>query len=263
MRPVTFFSALCAAALASAEPQLAKVFIQPIHKSNPKPQLLAEVEYDIAKPSAAGVILFEAPEIPDDATLARIGIYDAKTAKWLSSTSVASVENFARGYSPTVLLSVDSKGSILGASCRGIGVDAGQTRDFGPQAVVTVSSKGKQPELNKPVVLSPEGKNAVEEEKTLFQKYRTPTRLFCLQLLTRVQVLVVNRNRCVCAIDWGRRQEVIDHVGIRFERTTCFFALEPGVLVTYSSRDCVRPSSRSSCPSQATIAHVAGGVLFS
>lgn len=61
---------------------------------------------------------------------------------------------------------------MLGASVKGVKIDAGHTRDFGPQAVVVVQGAGKQPDLNKPVVLSPEGRKVQPEaEKSFLQKY--------------------------------------------------------------------------------------------
>ncbi|KAL8334529.1 hypothetical protein RB598_009012 [Gaeumannomyces tritici] len=137
----------------------------------------------------AAVTAFEAPELPDDdgdvaAALVRIGVYDAAAGRWASSTSVASAASFGRGYAPhfvlTVLLQSDGGGSskgeaaavVVGAACRGVRVDAGATRDFGPQAVVVPAGRGRQPALNRPVVLSAEGKQVPPvEEKTLLQKY--------------------------------------------------------------------------------------------
>lgn len=60
---------------------------------------------------------------------------------------------------------------MLGVSVKSARIDAGQTRDFGPQVVVRATSRGKQAALNKPVVLNPEGKlDAPIVEKTLLQK---------------------------------------------------------------------------------------------
>ena len=60
----------------------------------------------------------------------------------------------------------------MGAALKGVRIDAGQTRDFGPKAVVLVDRLGSQPELNKPVVLAPNGKKVEPEpEKTMLQKY--------------------------------------------------------------------------------------------
>ncbi|KAF6822833.1 hypothetical protein CMUS01_10937 [Colletotrichum musicola] len=175
MRATTFLSAFFAATVAAAaEARLAKIYIEPVSLAASKaaPVPLAEVEYDVTNPSEATVASFELPELPEDgARLVRVGVYDPASAQWTSSVSVASTENFAKGYSPNILLSVDADGNVIGAGLKGVMVDAGVTRDFGPQAVVRVARQGKTPELNKPIVLSPEGKKVVQEEKTLFQKY--------------------------------------------------------------------------------------------
>ncbi|KAI0843406.1 hypothetical protein F5Y06DRAFT_254865 [Hypoxylon sp. FL0890] len=165
-------AALALASLASATDRTAAIYIQPVSQSPAAPAPLAEIRYDpAAAASDAEVISYEAPEIPDETRLVRIGVYNPSAKRWESSTSVASVENFSKGYSPTLILSVDQKGDVLSAALRGVRIDAGQTRDFGPQALVLVTEPGKQPELNKPIVLSPEGKNVVQEERTFLQKY--------------------------------------------------------------------------------------------
>ncbi|KAJ9141937.1 hypothetical protein NKR23_g7591 [Pleurostoma richardsiae] len=172
MRLPTLLSTLAAAAVASAQIRTATIYIQPISPSSSSPAPLAEVQYDVADTSGQAEILsFEPPEIPEDAELVRIGAYDKAGARWVGSASVASVSNLGKGYSPVVTVSVDGKGEVLGAALKGVRIDAGQTRDFGPKAVVQVALPGKQPDLNKPVVLSPEGKKVVQEEKTFLQKY--------------------------------------------------------------------------------------------
>ncbi|KAI1494633.1 hypothetical protein F5X96DRAFT_665526 [Biscogniauxia mediterranea] len=163
--------ALSLASLVSADGQTAAIYVQPVSQSPSAPAPLAEIQYDPAAASEAEIVSYEAPELPEDAKLVRIGVYNPSSKQWESSTSVASVENFSKGYSPTVILSVDQKGAVVGAALRGVGIDAGQTRDFGPQAIVLTTQPGKQPDLNKPVVLSPEGKTVVPEEKTFLQKY--------------------------------------------------------------------------------------------
>ncbi|KAL7623831.1 hypothetical protein AAE478_005387 [Parahypoxylon ruwenzoriense] len=164
--------ALAGLASAAAADRTAAIYIQPVSQSAVAPALLAEIAYDPSSPAeTAEVISYEAPELPEEARLVRIGVYSASAGRWESSTSVASVDNFGKGYAPTLLLSVDEEGQVFGAALRGVRIDAGQTRDFGPKAVVLATRPGSQPELNKPVVLSPEGKNVVPEEKTFFQKY--------------------------------------------------------------------------------------------
>ena len=201
---------LAATSASAASARKANVYIQPVSSSS-SPHLLAEIRYDpfydvaAASAAAAGqqqqqdassstasgaaeaaaeIISYEAPkfELDDDSdggsdsttasTLLRIGIYDPATASWVSSTSVLSSENFGKGYSPQILLSVDARsGDVVGAALKGVRIDAGQTRDFGPQVVLLSDALGKQPDLNKPVVLAPNGKRPEPEvEKTMLQK---------------------------------------------------------------------------------------------
>lgn len=201
MRLLALASAvLAASAFVSADSQTAQIYIQAVGSSS-SPVPLAEITYDITNPeTATSVTSYEAPELPESASLVRIGLYDSRAKKWTGSTSVASVENFGKGYSPHFLLSVDATKvsgtgteaegvTVLGASLRGVRIDAGQTRDFGPQAKLVMTSRGKQPELNKPVVLSPEGKKVEkEEEKTFLQK-------FVWRSLTVIGVILI----CACA----------------------------------------------------------------
>ncbi|KAI1018459.1 hypothetical protein LB503_005896 [Fusarium chuoi] len=172
MRIITFLSTICAAALVAAEQRTAQVYIQPILSSPSTPQILAEVAYDAASLISTEIVSYEAPELPESASLVRVGIYDPKSSRWIAGTTAASTENFDRGYAPTILLSVDESGDVRSVALKGVRVDAGQTRDFGPKAVVIAEKKGAQPELNKPVVLSPNGRKTAEEEpKSLLQKY--------------------------------------------------------------------------------------------
>lgn len=201
MRPLTIASAVLAAGSSSllvgvaAQTQTAQIYIQLLGSSSASPAPLAEITYDLSNsgsegPSAeyplAQVTSYEAPDLDPETTssssLARIGLYDPARKEWIGATSAASVENFGKGYSPHFLVNVapaTTEGEsgkaipplLLGASLKGVRIDAGQTRDFGPQVKLVVASRGKQPELNRPVVLSPEGKKVGEkEEKSFLQK---------------------------------------------------------------------------------------------
>ncbi|KAM7200514.1 cyclin-dependent protein kinase [Naviculisporaceae sp. PSN 640] len=193
MRISTLLSAVVASTsvAAAAVEQTASVYLQPITAREIPPSLLAEIRYSIDSSSPSSqeesedsssassssqpeVISYEAPDLPEEAKLLRIGIYNPKSKQWVSSTSVVSAENFGKGYSPNFVLTVDERledGGVIGVSLRGIRIDAGQTRDFGPQAVVVKTGLAPQPELNKPVVLSPEGRKVEVVEKTFLQKY--------------------------------------------------------------------------------------------
>lgn len=220
MRPQALLSVLLAAAAniagasasdASAAGRVASVYIQPLTSPETPPAFLAEIAVpDFTKPgsssssssssdsdhhhrdpfsSPAEVLSYEAPDLPEGAELVRIGVYDAEAGRWASSsTSVASAENFAKGYSPHFVLTVDGD-DYVGVVCRGVRIDAGQTRDFGPQAAVARPRPGAQPAPGRPVVLSPEGKKVVPEEKTFLQKYCIPPPL--LGLLGRAVVSTV------------------------------------------------------------------------
>ena len=186
MRPIASLLAVLGATLVSAESRTASVFVQPV--TSPEETVpaspLAEIAYESTDPSAGPeVTSYEAPELPEGTSLVRVGIYDEAASAWLSSTSVASTDNFDKGYSPHITISVDAKGNYLGVALRGVRIDAGQTRDFGPQARLVVTAPGKQPDLNKPVVLSPEGKKVEPEEKTFLQKCVTSVRYVCFYIL--------------------------------------------------------------------------------
>ena len=226
MRVAALLSAFCAAAAVHAEPQTAQIYIQPVETSG-APSPLAEVSYDLAALATTSVISYDAPDIPESSKLVRIGLFDRKTKSWVSGTTVASAENFSKGYSPTITLSIDSHGRILSAALKGVQIDAGQTRDFGPKAVVLTERKGPQPQLNKPVVIT-EGKKAEEEqEKTFLQKYDTFVNLNmggCVFANSSSQVLV---DDCHCGVhsgQWRRRPGEIDEQ-YNFNREHCYALL--------------------------------------
>ncbi|KAM3555940.1 hypothetical protein MY1884_005332 [Beauveria asiatica] len=170
MRFYSLFGALYAGTVATAAPRTAHIYLQPVEGGG-KPSPLAEVAYDVAVPSAAEVLTYEAPDLPDGTSTVRVGVYDVTSKAWSSGTTVASVDNFSKGFAPNFLISVDYHGAVISTSLKGVQIDAGHTRDFGPQVALLPETRGTQPALNKPVVLNPEGKRENIQEKTLFQKY--------------------------------------------------------------------------------------------
>lgn len=228
MRIFSLASLLGAASVVYAEARTANIYIQPLGSSS-SPVLLAGLTYDSSAPdtaSSASVTSYEAPELPLSTELVRIGIYDTNQKQWAGSTSVASAENFAKGYSPHFVLSVDGTSGeevVLGASVRGVRIDAGQTRDFGPQASLLLTSRGKQPDLNKPIVLSPEGKKVEKEEKTFLQKFvpapcPLPLKAPCVAMALHsscqanysLKILVDDRYCSDISYGWRRRRGQID-----------------------------------------------------
>ncbi|TAQ85164.1 hypothetical protein B7494_g6498 [Chlorociboria aeruginascens] len=166
-----FMQVLAAAAQGTELIDSTTVYIQSISTSSTPATPLAEIRYNPSLLSAE-IVSFDLPELSSDSTLVRIGIYDESTSSWKSSTSMTSAESFSKGYRPTIVLNLDGQGDVLGVSVKSGKIDAGETRDFGPIVKVVKMGIGKQPDLNRPVVLSPEGK--VEQpmaEKTFLQKY--------------------------------------------------------------------------------------------
>jgi hypothetical protein len=145
------------------------IYIEPLSPSS-SPSVLAEIRYNPSTLSAS-ISSYEQPNLSPDSKLVRIGIYDPAASKWKSSTSLTSAESFSKGYKPTFVVNLDAQGDVLGVSVSSGKIDAGQTREFAPKVIMKSMGRAKGPELNKPVVLSPEGKvSTPEPEKTLLQK---------------------------------------------------------------------------------------------
>jgi hypothetical protein len=146
------------------------VYIQSVGSSATPVIPLAKIKYNPSTLSAE-LASFDFPELDPEAKLLRVGVYDVSTSSWKSSTSTTSAESFGKGYSPTLVLSLDAQGGVIGISLKSAKIDAGQTRDFGPKVKVLKTAKAPTPALNRAVVLSPEGK--LEEpvvEKSMLQK---------------------------------------------------------------------------------------------
>ncbi|KAH7413146.1 hypothetical protein BKA64DRAFT_660370 [Cadophora sp. MPI-SDFR-AT-0126] len=176
MRFLGVLLAICASALAISSELIdsTTVYIQPLN-SKSAPVSLAEIKFNPSTLSSE-IISYESPLFDDEEDLSskllRVGIYDPASASWKSSTSTTSVETFAKGYAPTIVLNLDAQGGVIGVSCKSSSIDAGQTRDFGPKVKVVKMKEGPKPFLNRPVVLNPEGKvEEIPTEKTLLQKY--------------------------------------------------------------------------------------------
>jgi hypothetical protein len=131
---------------------------------------LAEIKYNPYTLDAE-LTSYDPPEIPASSDLVRVGVYDKVKNDWASSTSVTSAESFSKGYSPIIILSLGAQGEVLGVTCKSGRIDAGQTRDFGPKVKVVTMTKGKSPDLNKPIVLKEGRLEAEVPEKTLLQRY--------------------------------------------------------------------------------------------
>jgi hypothetical protein len=148
MKPITLL-ALCASALSLSADLIdsTTISIQPLSGSAPILSL-AEIKYN---PSTldAEIVSYSPPSLPTDSELVRVGIYDAATGSWKSSTSMTAAESFAKGYRPTIVLSLDAQGGVLGVACKSGKIDAGESRDFAPRVRILKTVKGQQPHLNR------------------------------------------------------------------------------------------------------------------
>jgi hypothetical protein len=172
MKFLPILAALCAPVFSASSNLIDRttVYIQSVESTAAPAIPLAEIKYNPSTLSAE-LTSFDFPELDPESKLLRVGVYDVTTSSWKSSTSTTSAESFAKGYSPTLVLSLDAQGGVIGVSLKSAKIDAGQTRDFGPKVKVLKTAKAPTPALNRAVVLSPEGK--LEEpvaEKTMLQK---------------------------------------------------------------------------------------------
>lgn len=178
--PCLFISFLTCAITAQSTKKTAVICLEPIDVVNSyQPTKLATISHDsftfdtelssYETPILSELVLEDHPE--HNIKYFRVGIYDVATASWTSSTTLTSVETFAKGYSPTFTVNFNREGIIDSVSVKGHKIDAGATRDFGPKIKVERMSKGPKPYLNKPIILK-EGKVEVPvPEKSFLQKY--------------------------------------------------------------------------------------------
>jgi hypothetical protein len=206
---VSFWAIAVSAVGDGSSSTLAIVYVEGIGSASSNIIPLAEIQFDPSNLNAE-LLSYEAP-YPPQMSLFRIGVYDTTGQSWLSSTTVTSVESFSKGHTPTIILFLDTRGNVIGATCKSGRVDAAHTRDFGPKVKVVRVKKGKRPELNKLVIVSKEGKLEVEpQEKTFIQKYVTTALVESLSPSNYSQVLVGGPWRYIVALSY-KWQRQIEH----------------------------------------------------
>ncbi|KAM3085440.1 hypothetical protein ACMFMG_002517 [Clarireedia jacksonii] len=138
----------------------ATIYIQPLDPSSSSSSELTPLLTLAYNPSILSSTIqeyFPPSDLPPSSTLALLGILDplspTPSPKPNTSTTLLSLENFARGYTPTFLVTLDHEGRILGASAKSGVVDAGATRDFGPKVRLERVVRGKGPSLGPNIVL--------------------------------------------------------------------------------------------------------------
>ncbi|EGP89613.1 uncharacterized protein MYCGRDRAFT_69277 [Zymoseptoria tritici IPO323] len=168
---VTFLFSLAAAV--SSESRSVDVFAWPIEGS--KPQTLAQVSYTSTN---ASVKSYNAPAFTSQDDIVRVGFYHA-SGSW--SGIATSASNFAADIPKTLQLHVGPDGELYHIGFKTApGVSQGKGAGKSDLTVEVVPmKKGPVPALNKPVVLSADGKEEGKEpEKTFLQKYWWAIALF-------------------------------------------------------------------------------------
>jgi hypothetical protein len=192
MRFLTSLSAvagiLAPLALAAISDSQLTVYAWPVSAATPVS--LAEIKLSSAAstpsssssdyPLSATLLKYTPPSITlSKDQLVRIGLYDVSTQEWIGSGT--SALSFAPGYDRKILLHLDESGKVfhvgftaMAAQLAGAKEEktkSGKKSSKNVQEVkgettveIVLSSPAPQPELNKPVVLSPEGKAEGQEE---------------------------------------------------------------------------------------------------
>lgn len=147
------------------------VYAWPLSSS---PSKLAEIEYSPIEKSAS-VISYTPPTSPSGLVL--VGLYDSSTKIWLGNT-VTSAASFKPEFQGTISLHVSAEGEAwrvaFHSSRKSVpsSQNGGDTRDDQPKVEILRPAPAPQPHLNRPVVLSPDGKLPEKEvEKSFLQKW--------------------------------------------------------------------------------------------
>ena len=137
------------------------------------PSKLADIEYSPVE-QYTSILSYTPP--PSSSGLVRVGLYNTSTKAWLGST-VTSAASFQPGLQGTISLNANAEGAIWRvsfhsskktASTPQSADDAGNSQ---PLVEILRPAPAPQPHLNKPLVLSPDGKLPEKEvEKSFLQK---------------------------------------------------------------------------------------------
>ena len=170
------FAFLLGAALALSKPddpltaRRTTIYAWPLSSSRTQ---LADIEYSPAE-QYTSVLSYTPPSSPTG--LVGIGLYNSSTKAWLGST-VTSAASFAPEFQGTISLHLNAEGEVwrvaFHSSRKSItsSHNGGDIGDDKPRVEILGPTPAPQPHLNKPVVLSPDGKLPEKEvEKSFLQK---------------------------------------------------------------------------------------------
>ena len=158
---------LCSLAFAAEQERNIDIFAWPLSAS--KPQTLAKVSFTL---NNASIKSFTSPSIPSTDDVVRVGFYHP-SGSWSGIATAA--ENFNPGKEKKLLLNVNTDGEVyhVGFKARDVGNIVKKNVKATDELAVEVvkMARGPTPVLNKPVVLTADGKvDEKEPEKTFFQK---------------------------------------------------------------------------------------------
>lgn len=160
---LTFIVSLAAAIETERE---AKIFAWPL--SAEEPQRLATVSYTSTN---ASIKSYTPPTIPPDDDIVRVG-YFHNSGEW--SGVATSASNFAANKPKTLQILVNQNGELYHLGFRpsepvSQGKGKSTVQDFTVEVVQI--TPGPKPALNKPVVVTADGEEEKEPEKSFLQKY--------------------------------------------------------------------------------------------
>lgn len=154
------------------------------------PQELATISYNEDSSSTATISNYKAPKVAvtsaDTPDLVRVGLYDPSTKEWRGV--VTSATSFDPKYQQQLSLHIDPEGApwhvAFSAYPKPKPVPkarrAGEQVEVVPQVIteIVTPKPGPTPHLNKPILLSKDGKvEEKEPEKTFLQKFESATPL--------------------------------------------------------------------------------------
>lgn len=160
----------CLVASAASLPHSTDILYWPV--ASPQPSSLARISYDAASLTSQ-LESYHPPKDGVEEDLVRIGLYTSTStgAKQWSGT-LTSLDFLSRTgvNQPTLRLHLGPAGDVYHVSLS-LSASSSNSSTNDPGVVLVPSEQGPRPQLNRPIVVGPDGKNPEEvPEKTFFQK---------------------------------------------------------------------------------------------
>ena len=148
--------------LCHAQAREVTVYAWPTSAKSPSP--LAKISYS----GPARVESYTPPKVASDEVV-RVGLYDPSTKHW--SGIATSAASFSPSRTPKIILHIDAKKDVYHVGFSATATSSGAKEGESATVEVVEQHNGPLPVLNKPVVLSPDGRaEAKELEKSFLQK---------------------------------------------------------------------------------------------